>query len=103
MQLGDLCRGKDSIGKLDLVHFWPVLSCYEDAVGCGIVCYAVEHVWCIPPVGYRRYAIALAQSGKIQVVYHHGTTLIYRVAPAGHPPAVLTTSLPVDLPSLSAK
>ena len=71
--------------------------------------YGVEYVYVgqleralYPPSGLARFD-ALAQSGKIQVVYHHGTTLIYRVAPAGHPPAVLTTSLPVDLPRLSAK
>ena len=71
--------------------------------------YGVEYVYIgqleralYPAAGLARFD-ALAQSGKLQVVYQRGTTLIYRVAPAGHPPAVLTTSLPVDVPSSSAQ
>ena len=71
--------------------------------------YGVEYVYVgqleralYPASGLARLD-ALAQSGKIQVVYHRGATTIYRVPPAGHPPAVLTISLPVDPPSWSAK
>ena len=40
---------------------------------------------------------------KLEVVYQRGATRIYRVATAEHAPAVLTTTLPVEVPSLSAK
>jgi YYY domain-containing protein len=64
--------------------------------------YGIEYVYVgqlehalYPPAGLARFD-ALAQAGKIQVVYQRGATVIYRVAPAAHPPAVLTTTLPVD-------
>ncbi len=64
--------------------------------------YGVEYVYVgqleralYPPAGLAQFD-ALAQSGKIQVVYHQGATVIYRIAPAAHPPAVLTTTLPVE-------
>jgi uncharacterized membrane protein len=71
--------------------------------------YGVEYVYVgqleralYPARGLARFD-ALAQSGKLQVVYRQGATVIYRVAPAAHLPAVLTTTLPVSAPSLSAK
>jgi uncharacterized membrane protein len=71
--------------------------------------YGVEYIYVgqleralYPPAGLARFD-ALAQSGKIQVVYQRGTTLIYQVAPAGHAPAILTTTLSVEVPSMSAK
>jgi len=71
--------------------------------------YGIEYVYVgqleralYPPAGLARFD-ALAQAGKLQVVYQRGTTVIYQVAPAGHTPAVLTTTLPVVVPSLSAK
>ena len=71
--------------------------------------YGVEYVYVgqleralYPPAGLARFD-ALAQAGKLEVVYQRGATRIYRVAIAEHAPAVLTTTLPVEVPSLSAK
>jgi YYY domain-containing protein len=71
--------------------------------------YGVEYIYVgqleralYPPAGLARFD-ALARDGKLQVVYQRGATQIYRVVPAGHAPAVLTTTLSVDVPSVSAK
>jgi uncharacterized membrane protein len=63
--------------------------------------YGIEYVYVgqleralYPPAGLARFD-ALAQAGKMHVVYQRGATVIYQVAPAGYPPAVLTTTLPV--------
>jgi len=65
--------------------------------------YGVEYVYVgqleralYPPAGLARFA-ALAQAGKLQLVYQQGATVIYRVALAEHTPALLTTTLPVEL------
>jgi len=67
--------------------------------------YGIEYVYVgqleralYAPAGLAHFD-ALAQAGKIQVVYQRGTTVIYQVAPAAHPPAVLTTTLPVEVPA----
>ncbi|MEO7910744.1 MAG: DUF2298 domain-containing protein, partial [Roseiflexaceae bacterium] len=64
--------------------------------------YGVEYVYVgqleralYPPAGLARFD-ALAQAGKLQIVYQRGATVIYRVAPAEHAPAVLTTTLPLE-------
>jgi YYY domain-containing protein len=71
--------------------------------------YGIEYVYVgqleralYPPAGLARFD-ALAQAGKMHVVYRRGATVIYQVAPAGHLPAVLTTTLPVHAPSLPAR
>jgi uncharacterized membrane protein len=68
--------------------------------------YGVEYVYVgqleralYPQAGLARFD-ALAQAGKLQVVYQRGATVIYQVARAAHPPAVLTTTLPVEVPSM---
>ncbi len=50
------------------------------------------------PAGLAKFD-ALAAAGRIETVYSTGETRIYRVPPADHPPAVLTTSLPVRAPT----
>ncbi|HEX5691053.1 MAG TPA: DUF2298 domain-containing protein, partial [Roseiflexaceae bacterium] len=45
---------------------------------------------------------SMVDSGQLQRVYSHGQTSIYRALPAAHPPALLTTSLPVNAPTLPA-
>ncbi|MDW8213421.1 MAG: DUF2298 domain-containing protein [Roseiflexaceae bacterium] len=50
------------------------------------------------PAGLAKFD-ALAAAGQIETVYSAGETRIYRVPPADHTPAVLTTSLPVRAPA----
>jgi len=50
------------------------------------------------PAGLAKFD-ALAAAGQIETVFTTGATRIYRVPPADHPPAVLTTSLPVRAPA----
>ncbi|ABU56662.1 DUF2298 domain-containing protein [Roseiflexus castenholzii] len=50
------------------------------------------------PAGLAKFD-ALAAAGQIEMVYRAGETRIYHVPPADHPPAVLTTSLPVRAPA----
>ncbi|MCS6839287.1 MAG: DUF2298 domain-containing protein [Roseiflexus sp.] len=50
------------------------------------------------PAGLAKFD-ALAAAGQIETVYRAGETRIYRVPPADHAPAVLTTSLPVRAPA----
>jgi YYY domain-containing protein len=64
--------------------------------------YGVEYVYVgqleralYPAAGLARFD-ALAQAGKLQIVYQRGATVIYQVAPAEHAPAILTTTLPVE-------
>jgi YYY domain-containing protein len=65
--------------------------------------YGVEYVYVgqleralYSPAGLAHFD-ALAQAGKIRVVYQRGATVIYQVLPAAHPPAVLTTTLRVEV------
>ncbi len=50
------------------------------------------------PAGLAKFD-ALAAAGQIEMVYSAGETRIYRVPPADHAPAALTTSLPVRAPA----
>jgi YYY domain-containing protein len=50
------------------------------------------------PAGLAKFD-ALAAAGQIEIAYSAGETRIYRVPPADHTPAVLTTSLPVRAPA----
>src|SRR5689334_13566582 len=45
-------------------------------------------------------ASSSARAGQMQAVYAKGQTQIYQLLPADHPPAELTTSLPVQAPVL---
>jgi YYY domain-containing protein len=68
--------------------------------------YGVEYVYVgqleralYDPAGLAKFE-ALASTGRIRMVYAGGETRIYQIPRADHPPAVLTTSLPVRAPTL---
>jgi uncharacterized membrane protein len=71
--------------------------------------YGIEYIYVgqleralYPPAGLAHFD-ALAQAGKLQIVYQRGDTRIYRFARAEQPPAILTTTLPVEAPTMSIR
>jgi YYY domain-containing protein len=68
--------------------------------------YGVEYVYVgqleralYDPAGLATFD-SMAAAGQLQRVYSKGQTSIYQALPADHPPALLTTSLPVRAPTL---